>query len=278
VICNPTIESDNKILPLLRWAGSKKRQFKKLRAFFPENFNSYVEPFAGSAAFFFGLQPKSARLNDLNPDVIDFYRFARRDPESFFSDFARLERSSANYYHLRERFNGLAKGKERSTLFYYLNRNCFNGIYRANRQGQFNVPYSDQRVSPYLSEEQFSASSKLLKKAKILNYDFEKFCDEYAAHGDFVYLDPPYYKDGQRVFNEYSRTPFTPDDFSRLTTVLQRLDSRGAKFLLTFPSTPAVGKIGKEWNSKRLKVLRTVASDPSKRKQQIEMLIYNYDR
>ena len=67
-------------LPLLRWAGSKKRQFRKLEPFFPKQFKSYVEPFAGSAAFFFGIGPTNAHLNDLNRDVTDFYKRVRKDP------------------------------------------------------------------------------------------------------------------------------------------------------------------------------------------------------
>jgi hypothetical protein len=50
------------LLPLLRWAGSKKRQFSSFQKFFPTSYKKYVEPFAGSAAFFFCLRPKIARL------------------------------------------------------------------------------------------------------------------------------------------------------------------------------------------------------------------------
>jgi DNA adenine methylase len=265
-------------LPLLRWAGSKKRQFGKLRVFFPDQYANYVEPFAGSAAFFFGLGPRSARLNDLNSDVIDFYRNVRKDPEGFFHEFSSLIRSEANYYVIREQFNTLRKGRERSVLFYFLNRNCFNGIFRTNKRGQFNVPFSDRRVSPYLDLEQFRSSAKLLSRAKVHNDDFEKFCRDQVEKGDFVYLDPPYYKEGQRVFNEYNRVPFSPSDFDRLTAVLNRFDRIGAKFLLSFPSTAAVVQLSKKWNSTRHRVLRTVAGDPAKRTKQTEMLVYNYEK
>ena len=266
-----------KVLPLLRWAGSKKRQFNKLKPLFPEQFKSYVEPFAGSAAFFFGLQPAKARLNDLNRDVTDFYKKARSDPSGFFLAFSRLERSRSFYYRVREEFNIEKDRNRRAVLFYYLNRNCFNGIYRTNKSGEFNVPFSDTRVSPYLTKNQFVTSVAKLRSVQIRNLDFEEFCKDSVERGDFVYLDPPYYKEGRRVFNEYSKSPFSPTDFKRLTNTLRYIDRIGAKFLLTFPATDDVAAMGKIWHSKRLRVRRTVAGDSAMRKTQNEMLISNYE-
>ena len=163
-------------------------------------------------------------------------------------------------------------------LFYYLNRNCFNGIYRTNRSGEFNVPFSDDRVSPYLTESQFVNSAEQLRRARIFNLDFEAFCKDFVGKGDFVYLDPPYYREGHRVFNEYSKTPFAPTDFKRLIDTLQHIDRIGAQFLLTFPATSEIAAMGKTWYSKRRRVRRTVAGNPAMRKVQNEMLISNYER
>ena len=276
--CRMEQEEVLETLPLLRWAGSKKRQFNKLKPFFPEQFRSYVEPFAGSAAFFFGLRPASARLNDLNRDVTDFYKRVRKDPTTFFREFSRLRRSRSNYYRIRDEFNTQVDRDRRAVLFYFLNRNCFNGIYRTNKLGEFNVPFSDERVSPYLTETQFVNSATKLSGTRICNLDFEVFCRKFVERGDFVYLDPPYYREGQRVFNEYSKTPFSPSDFRRLTDTLTYIDRLGAKFLLTFPATSEIAAMGKVWHSNRRRVRRTVAGDPAMRRIQNEMLISNYER
>jgi DNA adenine methylase len=267
-----------RVLPLLRWAGSKKRQFNKLQPFFPEQFRSYIEPFAGSAAFFFGLQPARACLNDLNRDVTEFYKRVRKNPSGFFRRFSRLTRSRDEYYRIRDQFNSEQDRDRRAVLFYYLNRNCFNGIYRTNKLGEFNVPFSDDRVSPYLAKSEFINSAEQLVRARIFNLDFEVFCKEAVAKGDFVYLDPPYYREGHRVFNEYSKTPFSPADFKRLIATLTHIDRVGAKFLLTFPATSDIEVLGRAWHSKRRRVRRTVAGNPAMRKVQNEMLISNYER
>lgn len=265
------------LLPLLRWAGSKKRQFVSFQAFFPSSYNKYVEPFAGSAAFFFCLRPKVARLNDLNRNVVDFYRNCRRSPSEFYDTFASIPRSERRYYTLRDEFNASPRSKNRSILFYYLNRNCFNGIHRTNRSGEFNVPFSSSRVSPYIGKKTFVESVGLLSRAKITNSDFEKFCTNNVERDDFVYLDPPYFKLGQRIFNEYNAFPFADEDFDRLKRTLKMIDKRGAKFLLTFASSELTMALAKSWKSTSLSVTRSVAGDPAKRGKQVELLIYNYD-
>jgi DNA adenine methylase len=41
--------------PLCKWSGGKRDEIKKFKEFYPENFERYVEPFAGGAATYFDL-------------------------------------------------------------------------------------------------------------------------------------------------------------------------------------------------------------------------------
>jgi len=59
--------------PLLKWPGGKRSLLKHILPLLPENINQYYEPFAGGAALFFALQPKSAFLSDNNPDLTNCY-------------------------------------------------------------------------------------------------------------------------------------------------------------------------------------------------------------
>lgn len=263
--------------PLLRWAGSKKRQFSYLKDFFPKSFAEYAEPFAGSAAFLFRLQPSAAKINDINPDLCNFYRHAQRRPKKFFEAFVSISRDRKTYYRVRADFNSLEPCFDKSVLFYFLNRNCFNGIYRLNKLGGFNVPFSDDRVSPYLSFEEFERSCNIVRRARIFALDFEEFCLDHISRQDFVFLDPPYYRSGTRIFNEYSTTTFGSRDLGRLSNVLKVLDRRGAKFLLSFPRTKEAIELANRWNGATTFVRRTIAGSSAARRKQSEMLIFNYD-
>jgi DNA adenine methylase len=262
--------------PLLRWAGSKKRQFSEYEKFFPRAFDTYVEPFAGSASFLFRLRPEKSKINDINSDLCDFYRYARARPRKLYADFVKIRRSASVYYDTRQQLSGLARGFKRAVYFYFLNRNCFNGIYRTNKFGNFNVPFSDSRVSPYLTLDEFQASTDAIRNCKISNDDFEIFCRRSVGCDDFVFLDPPYYRDGSRIFNEYGASVFAHGDFQRLAHLLCYLDEIGARFLLSFPRTRETISLERSWNSTTRYVRRTIAGNPEARRKQSEMLIFNY--
>ena len=69
--------------PLLKWAGGKRQLLPALRAFYPESFGRYFEPFVGSGAVFFDLYASGrlagaqATLTDCNADLIGCYRVVR---------------------------------------------------------------------------------------------------------------------------------------------------------------------------------------------------------
>lgn len=264
-------------VPLLRWAGSKKRQYSAMRAVFPPDFARYIEPFAGSASFLFQLGKGKSAINDLNPDVANFYRLARSEPQSFITFMNDSPRDAETYYKYRSKFNATCKGLDRSLLFYYLNRNCFNGIFRVNKNGEFNVPYASARVAPYLTPEAFERSVNLLKSSDIANEDFENFVVSTVSNGDFVFLDPPYYVANSRIFSEYTTKEFDESDLSRLSKVLHLIDETGAKFLLTYPSSEISRDIAKAWSFHEMTVNRSVAGSATHRRKTTELLIRNYN-
>ena len=57
--------------------GGKRNLLKVYKHFFPKRFNKYLEPFLGSGAVFFYLQPERAMLIDKNEELINFYRVVR---------------------------------------------------------------------------------------------------------------------------------------------------------------------------------------------------------
>ena len=108
----------------------------------PHAHRRLVEPFCGGLAVTLGLAPRRALLNDVNPHLVNFYRWARRG----LTIELPLENSAEAYYACRDRFNALVAeagrgGREAASLFYYLNRTGYNGLCRFNSRGEFNVPF-----------------------------------------------------------------------------------------------------------------------------------------
>jgi len=102
-----------------------------------------VEPFCGGLAVTLGLLPKQALLNDINPHLMNFYKWLKSGLKVKNLQFQNKE---TPYYRNRKRFNellasGSGDSREAAALFYYLNRTGYNGLCRFNRSGGFNVPF-----------------------------------------------------------------------------------------------------------------------------------------
>jgi DNA adenine methylase len=261
------------IVPIFRWAGSKRKSLESLAAFWSNRFERYIEPFVGSACLFLRIKPKTAILADLNSALIDSYRTIRAYPLRVAEALYAIPRDSNTYYEVRQRI-GTARGAiERAAFFVYLNRNCFNGIYRTNLSGEFNVPFgADQGQYPRPCD--FQTTAKLLNNAMLLSSDFGNTL-RHLRRSDFVYLDPPFAATGVRTFIEYGKTSFGEDDLERFSRHLDRIDRRGAYFLVSYADCPRARRIAKNWNLKTLEVRRQVAGFAAKRQMAGELLISN---
>jgi DNA adenine methylase len=261
------------VVPIMRWAGSKRKSLQVLMTFWSDKFERYVEPFVGSACLFLKIKPKCAILSDLNSSLIDTYRAIRRTPSTIAERLYAIPRDSNTYYRLRKQVKTTTDPIERASLFVYLNRNCFNGIYRTNRDGDFNVPFgADQGQYPRVCD--FDATAKLLRKAKLMSCDFGATL-RHLRKGDFVYLDPPFAATGVRTFVEYGKRSFGESDLDRLSRHLDRIDARGASFLVSYADCARARGIARNWNWKSIKVRRHVAGFSSDRKVAGELIITN---
>ena len=203
--------------PLLKWAGGKRWQVPHLLPLWASHQERrLVEPFCGGLAVTLGFMPRRALLNDINPHVINFYRWLKRG----LSVSVPMENKKAAYYSHRVRFNELLKknGAETSDaaqLFYYLNRTGYNGLCRFNQSGGFNVPFGRYAKIGYAQD--FSEYRQAFSDWTFSHTDFEQLQLE---TGDFVYADPPY----DVEFTHYSKEGFDWDDQVRAAEWLARHD------------------------------------------------------
>jgi DNA adenine methylase len=209
-------------------------------------------------------------------DLIRFYRALAQHPLEIYSKFCSLPREPETYYEIRSRWHSGSDEIARAAYFLYLNRNCYNGIFRTNLRGEFNVPFSACRVPPYPSFEEVKTAALELAKVTIRCEDFEEACRAEVRNRDFVYLDPPYYVPSVRIFREYSSKPFNEGDLQRLADLLNEIDRRGARFLLSYPDCRLIRGIARSWRSSRISVRRTISGKLASRGYAPELLIRNY--
>ncbi|ESX09979.1 hypothetical protein X768_16710 [Mesorhizobium sp. LSJC265A00] len=264
--------------PILRWAGSKRASVQALTNYWQPG-EAYVEPFCGSAALFFCLAPDRAVLTDINADLISFYTECQNNPSRVWQLASDLPVNEETYYLVRGLYNEAPKSSEKASYFLYLNRTCFNGIYRTNREGRFNVPYSGKRLSQFIPKEDFLRRVEAIKRVTFKASDFEETIVEHANENVFFFIDPPYAAATSRSFTEYDSQPFGTKDLSRLVTSLQQADRRGAKFVLTYdrdllPFDP----VEYGWNASTFSVHRNIGGFKASRRVATEIIVSNTKR
>jgi DNA adenine methylase len=264
----------------IRWAGSKRLSMPFLKPYCGAIRGRYIEPFAGSACLFFDLEPQSAVLGDLNGELISAMRAIRRDVYRVLECLRRLPKGEAAYYRIRSRDPADLSEPELAARFLYLNRYCFNGLYRTNLDGKFNVPYGPPKIAghhPTIDEDRIVRASSLLKRATLVNGDFEETL-AHAEPGDFVYLDPPYATNQVRVFGEYVPNSFSRKDLHRLHAALSSMDRRGIDFLISYGDTPEAEELLREWAPSKVPTRRNIAGFAGKRKTAYELVATNSRR
>ncbi len=201
------------LTPPLKWAGGKRWFVPRFQEIWENHrHRRLVEPFAGGLGITVSVMPQTGWLNDVNPHLINFYRWVQR---GLIIDID-MKNDEKLYYRHRRRFNDLisqgeSDSKEAASLFYYLNRTGFNGLCRFNKQGYFNVPMGRYHQINYRRD--FTEYMPAFSRWRFRCGDFAGMA---LAPADFVYADPPY--DGE--FADYSSGGFDWADQERLANWL----------------------------------------------------------
>lgn len=142
------------MLPIIKWAGGKRRFTNQIISIIGNEFKNYYEPFVGGGAVLFALEAKNAKCSDINDELINFYNTVKTNPNELINELENNflpYHSSEFYYKVRKldrdsiKFNSLTQ-IQRAARFLYLNKTCYNGLWRVNRNGQNNVPLEDMLI------------------------------------------------------------------------------------------------------------------------------------
>jgi DNA adenine methylase len=201
--------------PLFKWYGGKGNEIIKLKQQIPERYDTYIEPFVGGGALYFHLAPKKAVINDIHPELIDFYKCIKDGKAREIHDFMKKHpNNERTYYSVRKM--DTEDILERACRFYYLRKTCFGGMLRYNTKGEFNTSYGHNKVINFdsLLNNRYQT---LLKNTVIKNVSFEHIFNKYNGKNNFMYLDPPSDCD----FTDHGYCQFGKDKHERLAKLFK---------------------------------------------------------
>lgn len=260
----------------LKWAGGKTRYASTLVRIAPRFKGRYWEPFMGSAAVFFELQPSAATLADANEELVTCFRTVAADPHTVMATLDDMPNTREFHDQVRRQHPGELTEVERAARVIYLNKTSFRGLWRVNRRNEFNTPWGAYD-RPYYNRETLLRASKALADVTIMAADFEATIDA-ARPGDWVYLDPPYVPlGGWADFKRYTSGQFEAEDHERLCEAMRRASDRGVFVTMTNSDTPFVEKLfGQHFKLLRLATRRDINIKSANRGSS-DLIALNYE-
>lgn len=276
--------------PFLKWVGGKTQLMQVIKDNIPPHFNVYHEPFLGGGAVYFNAinHNKEAYLNDVNDRLIQTYEQLKNDSDAVLDIIVRLENEYLSqklddqkrdfYDQKRIAYNaGISNAQEQVATFILLNKTCFNGVYRENSKGEFNVPFGTPKDKHFVDRDNLAKVSKKLSNAHLSSLDFNDVLEK-VKKDDFVYLDPPYHPVSKTAnFTKYHAKDFDICEQETLKNTLDKLSSKGVKFLLSNSDVTYIRDIYKEYDIVEVKAARKVNCKKMNRGKITELLIKNYE-
>jgi len=182
-----------------KWVGGKSRLRKQIISLLPKH-TCYVEPFAGAAWVLFGKEPSDVEiLNDIDQEIVTFFRVIKEKPEEFIRSFD-FEMVSRSEFQRQARFNPQElEDVQRAHRFYYLIMAGWGGELRYPR---FQTSITDgghgNRLIGALEtlRSRIEPVHKRLKTVLIENLPWEECITRYDRQGVVMYIDPPYPENG----------------------------------------------------------------------------------
>lgn len=233
----------------LAYVGGKSKLSETIIKMIPEH-KAYCEVFAGAAWVFFRKKPsKYETINDLDSDLVCFYRVLQNHREEFLRQFKWLL-SSREWFEdwKRQQKAGGLTDIQRAARYYYLQRHCFAGRVRGRTFGTPG-PLSRPRINLLRIEEELSEVHLRLASIMVENLPWQDFIKRYDRPQTFFYLDPPYYKAPVYQHN------LDLEDYREMAQILADIK---AKFILSINDLPEMRKAFKDFKIKAVRLKYSV--------------------
>ena len=226
-----------KIPQPIPYQGSKRSIAKTILSFFPHQFDTLVEPFAGSAAVSIAAASdgKSSKfhINDINKALMKLWHEIINNPKGISDEYENLWNEQTGkekdfYFLIRDKFNEI----KRPDYFLYILARCVKASIRYNSKGDFNQSPDNRRKgrNPIKMRNDIFAVSNLLRGRTIITTEDYKKVLKKVTETDLVYMDPPY----QGICSGRDPRYYEGIDFSNFISQIEGLIDRHVPFILSY--------------------------------------------
>ena len=262
----------------MKWVGGKSLSCNKIASLIPQH-ECYCEVFFGAGWVFFCKKPsKTEVINDINSELINFYRVIQRQCDEFKKREKYEMYSRELYYEYLSDFNNgkhsTLDNVERAFRFFCLIKEAFGGNFGSG------FGYGSTRNVAKSMFNEFDILNRVterFKNTQIDNRDFEDIIKGYDNENTFMFCDPPYMDSNNKaLYFKSTNSSFTINDHQRLFLALRSIKG---KCLLTVDDTTWIReRYTKENGFFLLENKVNYSSAPAGSRQVVtELIITNYD-
>jgi len=247
----------------LPYIGGKRAIAKRIIEIFPEH-TTYVEAFCGGAQVLFHKEPsKSEVINDLDYEVVNFFRVCQQHYEELLR-YLRWVLTSRTWFDLLENTDpATLTDIQRAARYLYLLKNDYAGLVRHH---VYTISITQPPgFNPERLPESIAEAHARLARVQIESLPYEKILAKYDRPTTLFYLDPPYYA---RKLYRYN---LAHDDF---VAMAERLKGLKGKFVLSLNDLPQVRAIFAKFRVREIEMAYTSQKKAGRKFR--EVLITNF--
>ncbi len=213
----------------IKYWGGKQQLTPKLLGLIPSHY-TYCEPFFGGGALFFAKRPsRNEAINDINDNMVNFYRIIKRRFPELHSEVDCTLYSEYQYRQALELWkDGVGKDAVlRAWSVFVMSHQSFSGNF-----GSSWAFHRQRNQADYFNNVKQNFDEKYVRRlehVQIFNRDALSVIENMDSENTFHFIDPPYYNSDMGHYDGY-----TLNDFENLLKLL--LNLKGKFLLTTYPS------------------------------------------
>lgn len=208
---------------VLRYPGGKSKALDLIIPKIPNNIQEFREPMAGGGSVSLAIKQLYPHvniwINDLNYDLICFWKTLRDNPSELIDEIMRIKLTTTDGKKLFLELSNQTDGTEfeRAVRFFILNRISFSGTVDSGGYSQ----HAFERRFTISAIEKLWEVSTIIKDFKITHGDYEPLLFE-NGEKVFIFLDPPYYSTTKSKLYGKKGTLHTTFDHERFAQNVQK--------------------------------------------------------
>lgn len=228
----------------LRYPGGKSRALPQILPHIPLNITDYREPFVGGGSVFLAVRSLFRKnisyvINDLNYELICFWRYVRDDIDHLTSGVKTLHQHYANdgraLYSFLKSPENIQTDFDHAVRFFVMNRITFSGVMDAGG-------YSQQAFEKRFTQSSIERLGKIApscSSVEITYGDYEPLLFR-PGEGVFIFLDPPYLSASDSKLYGVRGELHTSFDHIRFAENMRRCPHR---WLITYDDSPQIREL-----------------------------------